>query len=336
MRATPTRSTSPLPKCSRTTCKWRPAAHTTSRSPGTTSSKTPTRSSACWRRRDADGGPDHHRRAQAQHAREGVGQAPRPAPLAGRRALPGLSQQSYLLGDAATDANWCSIDDYAQTTLSAAAAPALPRSRSPRPPDLPRRQHRHRARRRGDPVDHRDDERHHGDARRGHDRGRCFWQRRLRLHEPHRAPAERREGHDLPARHQQQRHAGAAHRQDEYDLLTAKTQTGKTIQVAYQPFLDLRPAVDVADGGPRTDVLRFTIERPVQDFDSTTRQPRLPDRGEHGALPQPRRAARRANGARDELATLYPRAQQALEDWLDGDVENASVKFQPDLRRAAR
>jgi hypothetical protein len=33
-----------------------------------------------------------------------------------------LSQQSYLLGNAATDANWCSIDDYAQTTLSADAA----------------------------------------------------------------------------------------------------------------------------------------------------------------------------------------------------------------------
>jgi hypothetical protein len=35
-----------------------------------------------------------------------------------------LSQQSYLLGNAATDANWCSIDDYAQTTLSADAPPA--------------------------------------------------------------------------------------------------------------------------------------------------------------------------------------------------------------------
>jgi hypothetical protein len=42
------------------------------------------------------------------------------------------------------------------------------------------------------------------------------------------------------------------------------------------------------------------------------------------------------NGARDELPTLNPRAQQALEDWLDGDVENASVHFQPDLRRASR
>jgi hypothetical protein len=248
-----------------------------------------------------------------------------------------LSQQSYLLGDAATDANWCSIDDYAQTTLSAAAAAGAASVSLTSATGFAT----------GDNI---------GIVL---DSGAIQWttatmsgttatlgavttgaaasgnvvfgytSRIVRPLNVVKDTIYRRDinNNDTPVQ---------LLRKDAYDLLTAKTQTGKTIQVAYQPLLTSGrlwtwPTADLA-----TDVLRFTIQRPVQDFDSTLDNPDFPIEASMALYLNLAVMLAGANGARDDLPTLYPRAQQALEDWLDGDVEDASVKFQPDLRRAAR
>lgn len=244
-----------------------------------------------------------------------------------------LEQQSYLLGDATTDANWCSIDDYAQTTLSAAAALGAGSVTLTSATGFTT----------GDKI---------GIVL---DDGSIQWttctmsgttatlgavttgaaasgnvvfgytSRIVRPLEVVKDTLYRRDidGNDTPIQ---------LIRKSEFDLLTAKAQAGKTIQAAYQPLLTSGrlwtwPTADLA-----TDVLRFTIQRPVQDFDATTDNPDFPIEASIALYLNLAVMLAGGNGARDELPTLFPRAQQALEDWLDGDVENASAKFQPDLR----
>jgi hypothetical protein len=122
----------------------------------------------------------------------------------------------------------------------------------------------------------------------------------------------------------------------EYDLLTAKTQTGKTIQAAYQPFLGSGriwtwPTADLS-----TDVLRFTIERAIQDFDITTDNPDLPIEWSIALYKNLAVLLAPGNGASSELAWLKPEAMEALDDALNFDRENASTRFQPDLRNFGR
>jgi hypothetical protein len=119
----------------------------------------------------------------------------------------------------------------------------------------------------------------------------------------------------------------------EYDQMTAKTTSGKIIQVAYQPLLGsgrlwVWPCADLA-----TDILRFTIERPVQDFDATTDTPDFPIEASIALYKSLAVLLAPSNGAFAELPTLRGEAAMALADWQDGDYEQAAVRFIPDLRR---
>lgn len=244
-----------------------------------------------------------------------------------------LSQQSYLLGDAATDANWCSIDDYAQTTLSASAATAAASVSLTSATGFVT----------GDKI---------GIVL---DDGTIQWTTATmsgttatlgatltstatngnvvfgytsRIVRPLRVVKDsiyRRDisNNDTPA--------GLIGKTD-YDLLTNKGNSGKIIQVAYQPLLTSGRLWVWQTADLSTDVLRFTVERPVQDFDATTDNPDFPIEASEALYKNLAVLLAPGNGASAELAWLKPLADQALDDWLDGDVENASVKFQPDLR----
>lgn len=122
----------------------------------------------------------------------------------------------------------------------------------------------------------------------------------------------------------------------DYDLLTGKSTDGKIIKVAYQPLLTSGRLWVWQPHDLATDTLRFTIERPVQDFDSTSDNPDLPVEASWALVLNLAVMLAPGNGAADELhgpTGLVVRAQAALDDWIDGDVENASVRFQPMVRR---
>jgi hypothetical protein len=118
----------------------------------------------------------------------------------------------------------------------------------------------------------------------------------------------------------------------EYDLLTGKTKSGKPVQVAYQPFLTSGrlwtwPCADLA-----TDVIRFSAERPIQDFDLTTDNPDFPIEASMALYKNLAVLLAPGNGAAAELAWLKPEAKEALDDFLDWNRDNAPVKFMPDIR----
>lgn len=126
----------------------------------------------------------------------------------------------------------------------------------------------------------------------------------------------------------------------EYDMLTAKTQRGKIVQAAYQPFLSSGrlwtwPTADLA-----TDTLRFSCERPIQDFDLTTDNPDFPIEASKALYLNLAADICGMFGASDELPRLRRgdgsgEAEVALAQWLSFDRDNASVRFQPDLRRSS-
>ena len=120
----------------------------------------------------------------------------------------------------------------------------------------------------------------------------------------------------------------------EYVQLSDKSTTGKCNQVYYDPqygalgTLYAWPTCDDVK-----DVLHFTFERTLQDFDAATDNPDFPIEATDYLV----------KGLRYELAGAYgvpgPRrqelrdeAREARDDWLDWDSENSSVFLQPDLR----
>jgi hypothetical protein len=124
----------------------------------------------------------------------------------------------------------------------------------------------------------------------------------------------------------------------DYDLITGKTQSGKIIKVAYQPFLGSGRLWVWQPHDLTTDTLRFTIERPVQDFDATTDNPDFPVEWAKALYLNLAVMLAGPNGAADEIPRLTRPdgsglADIALQEALDGDVENASVRFMPDMRR---
>lgn len=248
-----------------------------------------------------------------------------------------LSQPSYSLGNAASDANWCAWDDYAQTTLASAAAAGAASVSLTSATGFAT----------GDNI---------GIVL---DSGAIQWTTvtmsgttgtlgvvttgaaasgnvvfgyTTRIFRPLRVVKDtiyRRDvnNNDQPI---------TLIAKTEYDLLTAKTQTGKTIQAAYQPFLSSGrlwtwPCADLS-----TDVLRFTVERAIQDFDVTTDNPDLPVEWSIALYKNLAVLLAPGNGAASELAWLKPEAMEALDDVLNWDRENAPVRFQPDLRNYSR
>lgn len=248
-----------------------------------------------------------------------------------------LSQQSYSLGNTASDANWCAWDDYAQTTLASAAAAGAATVSLTSATGFAT----------GDNI---------GIVL---DSGAIQWTTvtmsgttgtlgavttgaaasgnvvfgyTTRIFRPLRVVKDtiyRRDvnNNDQPI---------TLIAKTEYDLLTAKTHTGKTIQAAYQPFLSAGrlwtwPCADLS-----TDVLRFTVERAIQDFDVTTDNPDLPIEWSIALYKNLAVLLAPGNGAASELAWLKPEAMEALDDVLNWDRENAPVRFQPDLRNYSR
>lgn len=244
-----------------------------------------------------------------------------------------LDQQSYLLGDAATDANWCSIDDYAQTTLAAAALAGAASVSLTSATGFAT----------GDKI---------GIVL---DSGAIQWTTATMAGTTATLGAVTTGaaasgnvvfGYTSRPVRPLKLVEGSLYRRDitdndtpieligkrEYDALTAKTQSGKVIKVAYQPLLTSGRLWTWQCADLSTDTLRFTIERPVQDFDATADTPDFPIEASLALVLNLAVLLAGPNGASGELPLLIPRAQQALEDWLDGDVENGPVKFMPDLR----
>lgn len=119
----------------------------------------------------------------------------------------------------------------------------------------------------------------------------------------------------------------------DHSLMTGKTEAGQITQVAYQPLLTSGRLWVWQPHDDATDTLRFTIARPVQDFDTALDNPDFPVEASIALYKNLAVLLAPGNGAADELPGLRIEAQVALDEWLDGDVENASVRFQPDLRR---
>lgn len=250
------------------------------------------------------------------------------------------AQQSYALGNATTDAEWCAWDDYAQTTLSAAAASGATSL------SLTAATGFATADRIGVVLDS----------------GVINWSALTllagttatvpaiagaaasgnvvfgytsRIVRPLRVVRDsiyRRDitNSDIPVE---------LVAKTEYDLMSGKTQSGKIIKAAYQPFLTSGrlwtwPCADLA-----TDVLRFTIERPIQDFDSTGDTPDLPIEAAKALYLNLAADVAGMFDAADEIPRLRApdgesgTADQALQDWLNFSRENASVRLQPDMRR---
>ena len=243
-------------------------------------------------------------------------------------------QQSYLLGDASTDANWCTIDDYNKTTTSAAAVSGALTVVLTDASGFTT----------GDRIGVVQDD------------GTILWttgtksgstitlgtaltddvasgnvvfsytSRVVRPLEVVKDSIYRRDidNSDIPVE---------LVSKTEYDQQTQKTSEGKIIKVAYQPLLTSGRLWVWQPNDLATDTLRFTIERPVQDFDATTDNPDFPVEASMALYKHLAVLLAPGNGAAAELSWLKPLADQALQDWLDGAVEQASVKFMPDMRR---
>lgn len=117
----------------------------------------------------------------------------------------------------------------------------------------------------------------------------------------------------------------------EYDMLTAKTQRGKVIQVAYQPYLTSGrlwtwPTADLS-----TDVLRFSAERPIQDFDLATDNPDFPIEASKALYLGLSVDICGMFGATAEVARVKALADQALDEWIAFNRDNAPVRFQPNM-----
>jgi hypothetical protein len=249
-----------------------------------------------------------------------------------------LGQQSYLLGSASGDANWCDPDDYVQTTLSADEASGQTVLSVTSVADMTA------ADRIGIVLDDGSiqwttidtvgastvtvDDALTGDAA----SGAVVFVYTSRLVRPNRV---------LP---------GTIYRRDinnndtpielvgktEYDMLTAKTQRGKTIKIAYQPLLNSGRLWTWSTADLSSDTLRFSVERPIQDFDLTLDNPDFPIEASKALYLGLAVDVAGIFGASDEVTRVKMLFDEALDDWLAWDAENAPVRFQPDMRRAGR
>jgi hypothetical protein len=242
-------------------------------------------------------------------------------------------QQSYLLGDSSSDANWCTIDDYNQTTTSAAAVSGASTVVLTLATGFTT----------GDRIGVvQDDGTIHWTTgtKAGSTitlaaaltddvaSGNVVFSYTSRVIRPLRLVRDsiyRRDinDNDIPVE---------LVGKSDYDAYTSKTSRGKIIKVAYQPLLGSGRLWVWQTHDLATDVLRFTIERPVQDFDTTLDNPDLPVEASIALYKALAVLLAPGNGAAAELPVLRAEAQIALEDWLDGDRENASVRFMPDIR----
>lgn len=124
----------------------------------------------------------------------------------------------------------------------------------------------------------------------------------------------------------------------EYELLTSKPQRGKTIQMTYMPTLIYGTLWTWPTADLSTDTIRFSYERPIQDFDLTTDNPDFPIEAAKALYLNLAADICGIFGAADELDRLRSPdgesglADQALLEWLSWDREQAPVKFQPDIR----
>lgn len=124
----------------------------------------------------------------------------------------------------------------------------------------------------------------------------------------------------------------------EYDMLNAKAQSGKVIKAAYQPFLSSGRLWTWQCADLATDVLRFSYERPIQDFDATTDEPDFPIEAAEAIYKNLAVKIAGMFGAQDELPRLTNalgtgEADVALEEWLSFNRDNAPLRFQPSVRR---
>lgn len=118
---------------------------------------------------------------------------------------------------------------------------------------------------------------------------------------------------------------------EEYMRHTKKTDEGKPIELWYEPLLTngtarIWPAPNLA-----TDVVRFSFERNLADFDVGGDEPDFPiEWAEPLVLGLAARIA--ISLAPEKLVVIKALAQAALTIALGYDKENSSVYFQPDLR----
>lgn len=246
-----------------------------------------------------------------------------------------LGQQSYLLGDASTDANWCAADDYNHVELAADAASGATTITVDDDDDIAASDRIgvllddgtiHWTTVSGAPVANvvtlalalTDDAAE----------GNVVFTYTSRLVRPLKLVPGSIYRRDIDDNDTPIELVGKV----EYDQLTAKTQRGKVIQVAYQELMGSGrlwtwPTADLA-----TDVLRFSFERPLQDFDLTTDTPDFPI--EASTLLYLRLAMRLCGpeGALEELPRVKALADEALETFLSWGVERGPVRFSPRMR----
>lgn len=118
----------------------------------------------------------------------------------------------------------------------------------------------------------------------------------------------------------------------EYSQVPNKTNRGKIIKAFYDPQLlvgvmKLWLTPDLA-----TDVLRFSYERPIQDFNDISDEPDFPI--EYGECLSYGLAARLSPGLGvppTMFGIIKGEAEQKLEMALGFDRENVSISFEPDL-----
>lgn len=248
-------------------------------------------------------------------------------------------QQSYLLGNSSSDANWCAIDDYNQTTVSAAAVSGASTV------VLTDASGFTSADRIGVVQD--DGTIHWTTGTKSGSTitlgavltddvasGNVVFSYTSRVVRPLRVVRDSIYRRDITDGDQPVELVAKT----DYDLFTAKTQSGKIIKAAYQPQLGSGRLWVWQPHDLATDTLRFTIERPVQDFDATTDNPDFPVEWSKALYLNLAVMLAGPNGAADEIPRLTNaygtgQADLALQEVLDADVENASVRFMPDLRR---
>lgn len=248
-----------------------------------------------------------------------------------------LSQTSYSLGNASSDANWCTTDDYAQTTLASAAAAGAGSVSLTSATGFATNDNIGIVLDSG-AIQWTTATMSGSTATLGATltgaaaAGNVVFGYTTKPFRPNRIVKDSLYRRDINSNDQPITLIGKT----EYDMLTAKTQAGKTIQISYMPYLVSGrlwtwPTADLS-----TDTIRFSVERAIQDFDITTDTPDFPIEASVALYKNLAVLLAPGNGAASELAWLKPEAEQALDDFLQWDRENASTRFQPDLRNFSR
>lgn len=118
----------------------------------------------------------------------------------------------------------------------------------------------------------------------------------------------------------------------DYDELSVKFNTGKPIQLYYDPKLNEGVLSVWPTGDIPTDVIRFRYERPLQDFDILTNNPDFPiEWGDALIYALAVRMAPTWGLTLPERQLLKAEADEKLENALGFDRENTGIFMQPDL-----